>query len=113
MDNPDFQEAIARDAEARRIALAILGLKSGASAEEIKKGFRRETRRRHPDANPGDPDANRRLRAILCAYRFLTSGELSDELRETEGPPKVNLHDDRRELSSDWGMFLWWRDKFF
>ncbi len=50
----------------------ILGVDRGASQDEIKKAFRRLARETHPDANPGDPEAEHRFRAIAEAYEVLS-----------------------------------------
>ena len=54
----------------------ILGIARAATAEDIKKAFRRLARDSHPDANPDDPDAEARFREIAEAYEVL-----SDERR--------------------------------
>ena len=46
-----------------------------ASAEEIKRAFRRIARETHPDANPGDLDAEARFRAAAEAYEVLSDPE--------------------------------------
>ncbi len=46
----------------------VLGVAPGASPEEIKKAFREQVKRCHPDVCPA-PDAGRRLEALLCAYQ--------------------------------------------
>lgn len=35
----------------------VLGLKKGASEDEIKSAFRKMAMKYHPDRNPGDKDA--------------------------------------------------------
>jgi molecular chaperone DnaJ len=49
----------------------VLGLAPGASANEIKRAYRRLARRFHPDINPGDRAAEMRFRQILDAYETL------------------------------------------
>ena len=35
----------------------VLGLQKGASAEDIKKAYRKAAMKYHPDRNPGDKEA--------------------------------------------------------
>lgn len=46
----------------------VLGLPSTATDEEVKQAYRRLAKRYHPDANPGDKDAERRMQEINAAY---------------------------------------------
>ncbi len=50
----------------------ILGVSRDAPSEEIKKTFRRLARESHPDANPGDADAEARFRQYAEAYEVLS-----------------------------------------
>lgn len=52
-------------------AWAVLGLQPGASAAELKRAFRQQARRWHPDLNPGDPTAEERFKSINAAYAAL------------------------------------------
>ena len=53
----------------------ILGVKKGASADEIKKAYRKLARRHHPDKNPGDKAAEDRFKEIQGAYDILSDPE--------------------------------------
>ena len=53
----------------------ILGVRRDATPEEIKRSFRQLARETHPDANPGDPTAEARFRAIAEAYEVLSDPE--------------------------------------
>lgn len=63
----------------------ILGMARGASAEDLKKAYRKLARKHHPDVNPGDPDAESRFKEISAAWEVLGDPEkraLYDEFGE-------------------------------
>jgi molecular chaperone DnaJ len=64
----------------------VLGVPKTASAEEIKKAYRKLARKYHPDANKGDVKAEERFKEISEAYNVL-----SDVKRRKE-------YDDARSL---------------
>ena len=50
----------------------ILGVKTSASADDIRKAFRKLARKYHPDVNPGDKAAEERFKAISEANDVLS-----------------------------------------
>ena len=50
----------------------VLGLKKGASDDEIKKAFRKGAMKYHPDKNPGDKTAEEKFKEINEAYEVLS-----------------------------------------
>src|SRR6202789_4168556 len=59
----------------------ILGVKKSASAEDIRKAFRKLARKYHPDVNPGDKSAEE---------KFKTLSEANDVLSD---PKKRKIYD--------------------
>ncbi|TYO98996.1 curved DNA-binding protein [Geothermobacter ehrlichii] len=54
---------------------AALGLDKNASADEIKKAYRKLAVKYHPDKNPGDKKAEERFKEISEAYAVLSDPE--------------------------------------
>ncbi|WP_448601502.1 DnaJ C-terminal domain-containing protein [Thermoleptolyngbya sp.] len=50
----------------------ILGIPKTATAEEIKKAYRRMARQYHPDLNPGDKEAEEKFKDVGEAYEILS-----------------------------------------
>lgn len=51
---------------------AALGVKKSASADEIKKAFRKLARKHHPDVNPGDKGAEEKFKILSEANEVLS-----------------------------------------
>ncbi|WP_046862660.1 DnaJ C-terminal domain-containing protein [Microvirga massiliensis] len=53
----------------------VLGVKVGASAEEIQKAYRRLAKKFHPDLNPGNKEAEEKFKSVSAAYDILGDPE--------------------------------------
>jgi len=53
----------------------VLGVKPGASAEDIRKAYRKLAKEFHPDLNPGKPAAEARFKAVTAANDILSDPE--------------------------------------
>src|SRR6201989_1013234 len=51
---------------------AMLGVKKTATADEIRKAFRKLARKYHPDVNPGDKKAEEKFKEISEANDILS-----------------------------------------
>jgi molecular chaperone DnaJ len=62
----------------------VLGVSKDATAEEIKKAYRKLARANHPDSHPGDKAAEERFKAVAEAYDVVGDAEKRkkyDEMR--------------------------------
>lgn len=69
---------------------STLGIKKGASKDEIKKAYRKLARKYHPDVNQGDDTAAKKFKEISEAYEVLGNEE------------NRKLYD---QLGSDWKRY--------
>ena len=57
----------------------VLGVSRDASDEEIKQAYRRLAKKYHPDLNPGDQEAARRMQEVNAAYEQIKNPEKAQQ----------------------------------
>jgi DnaJ-class molecular chaperone len=53
----------------------VLGVTPTATADEIRKAYRKLAKQLHPDLNPGKPEAEARFKSVTAAYDLLSDPE--------------------------------------
>lgn len=66
----------------------ILGIREGASLDEIKRAYRKKAKEYHPDLHPDDPKANEKMQQVNEAYDMLCN------------PDKYRVHSQARPNSN-------------
>ena len=62
-------------AESKRDYYEVLGVAKGASDSEIKSAYRKVAKKYHPDANPGDKEAEVKFKEAAEAYAVLSDAD--------------------------------------
>src|ERR687885_2516767 len=70
---------------APRDPYSVLGVDRKASADEIKKAYRKLARQYHPDRNPGDQSAEERFKEVQGAYDAIGDPEKRKEYDQGGG----------------------------
>ncbi len=60
---------------AKRDYYEVLGIQKGATDDEIKKAFRKQAMKYHPDQNPDDKEAEEKFKEVNEAYEVLSDSQ--------------------------------------
>lgn len=91
---------------------SVLGIKPGASVDEIKRAYRQLVFRFHPDRNPDDPDAADKFSQVRDAYAVLSDAlkrRVYDSVNHPEGVAEEEVREEpaeenRREEKAESGF---------
>ncbi|HUU41055.1 MAG TPA: J domain-containing protein [Desulfatiglandales bacterium] len=84
----------------------LLGVTKTASAEEIKKAYRKLAIKHHPDKNPNDDKAEDRFKEIGEAYEVLSDEDKRRQYDQFGSDPFKGVHHrDPRDIYSDFEDF--------
>ncbi|HSR15691.1 MAG TPA: DnaJ domain-containing protein, partial [Gemmatimonadales bacterium] len=82
----------------------VLGVAEKASADEIKKAYRRLAKQYHPDANPNNPQAAEKFKSISEAHAVLSDAE---KRKKYDQMRRLGAFDPRRAgtggMRPEWG----------
>ena len=92
----------------------ILGVKKSASADDIRKAFRKLARKYHPDVNPGDKARGREVQNALRSQRRSQRSQETQDLRSGRLLLRQHRRRDRgglcaRRRRSEWRWRISWR----
>ena len=72
----------------------VLGVSKGASDDEIKKAFRKMSKKYHPDLNPNNKEAEKKFKEVNEAYQVLSD----PEKKSKSGAIAYNILTDRKDI---------------
>jgi molecular chaperone DnaJ len=82
----------------------VLGVAKNASADEIKRAYRKLAAKYHPDRNPGDAAAEEKFKEVQAAYDVLSEPEKRKQY-DTFGSPDGRAGFDPRNFNFRGGNF--------
>ena len=93
---------------AKRDYYEVLGVDKKASADEIKRAYRRMAIKYHPDKNPGDKEAEAKFKECAEAYEVLSDAEKRQRYDQFghEGLRGTGMHDYSRMRWQDIGSIF-------
>ena len=77
----------------------ILGVDRGASAEDVKKAYRKLARKYHPDVNPGNKAAEEKFKQVSSAFEVLSDAK-KRKLYDEFGPDAEKIVFDEKKAEA-------------
>lgn len=77
----------------------ILGVDRGASAEDVKKAYRKLARKYHPDVNPGNKAAEEKFKQVSSAFEVLSDAK-KRKLYDEFGPDAEKIGFDEKKAEA-------------
>ncbi len=93
---------------AKRDYYDVLGVEKGASADDIKRAYRRMAMKYHPDKNPGDKEAEAKFKECAEAYEVLSDQQKRQQYDQFghDGLRGSGMHDfSRMNVEDIFSMF--------
>ena len=72
-------------ADEKRDYYEVLGVDKSVSEDELKKAYRKMAKKYHPDLNPGDQEAARKMQRINAAYEQIKNPEAFRQSQQQRG----------------------------
>ena len=86
----------------------ILGVGKSASADEIKRSYRKLAMQYHPDKNPGDKEAEHKFKEVSEAYQVLSDNDKRAKAKATITTKATNVSpNSNSEQMSDYLTSVW------
>ena len=84
----------------------VLGLKKGATEDEIKKAFRKMAMKYHPDRNPDDKEAEEKFKEVNEAYTILSDPDKKRLVESAMGCTDESFDDIMNDWNAKWAEAL-------